>query len=123
MPISRLRQLQRGWFARLLFVVVAAGLLLGTGLRATPHSHHDDGLGQAHHALLPVGHELPTDVTDEEPSPVSSHFHYSASLVFVDASAPSLMQAEIQAVGVLPIQDSLTPPSRDAEIQHRPPIA
>jgi hypothetical protein len=120
--IPRLRRLQHAWPTRLLFLVVFAGLLTGPGFRGTAHSHDVDEMGQAHHVLLTADHDVPHDVPDEETA-AAMHFHYSASLAFVDASAPEPVQAAFQSIGVLRVTEDLTPPSRDAEAQHRPPIA
>jgi hypothetical protein len=120
--ISRLRRLQHAWPTRLLFLVLFVGLLIGPGVRGTAHSHDVDEMGQAHHGLMTAHHEVPHDVTDEETA-AAMHFHYSASLAFVDASAPEPVQAGFQSIGVLHVTEDLTPPSRDAEARHRPPIA
>ncbi len=120
--IPRLRRLQPAWPTRLLFLVVFVGLLTGPGVRGTAHSHDVDEMGQPHHVLLTGHHEVPHEVPDEETA-VTTHVHYSASLAFVDASAPEPVQAGFRSIGVLRVTHDLTPPSRDAEAQHRPPIA
>lgn len=120
-PIAALRRHRHSRATRLLFLVVAAGLLIGTGLRGGPHSHHDDGLAEAHHALLTIDHTVPSEVPDAEPA--AAHFHYAALLVFVASPAEAILPAGLRPLGVLRTPEDFPPPPYEAEMRHRPPIA
>lgn len=121
MTITRLRRLRHSWLSQLLFLVIAAGLVMATSVRGAPHSHHDDGLGQVHHTLLAIDHGTPDAPSDDEPAPVSTHFHYSASLAVISGES-SISAAILQPSTVLRPSVELAPPGRDTEIRHRPPI-
>jgi hypothetical protein len=120
--IPALRRIRHGWATRLMMLVVAVGLLIGTGQRVDAHSHHhDDSLGTAHHALLTGGHALPAEPADSEPA--AAHFHYAATLVFVASPTAPMVPAGLKPLGVLGRSEELPPPLYQSETLHRPPIA